>query len=330
MGLLEKIFGKKTAGTSKGNRTNKTKNHFITNSDQFDLGHIELAISGAVRIDGILAIAALDKIAKQKGLEFKYSVMHTSLLEEGALTVPVVCSIGNDRYSVYFIYQEEELLKYLDLVNHVSKTSYPNLIYFSSIPIHKGYESKPIIEPFQLADLRYDKNAKAIGQYAMWWSTDDDPQFHKSRTFEYLSKLTELLNGYETYMTGYVLRQTRILQDPKLQRMQLPERHATYIIDALEEKKVVLDISQEKGIRFLFSIDNTTTAYRERFLKGVLVDFAANIIPLRQHDLPRDEKTDPNSYDWFNFMCRVVREKEEAGELTGHQIGLIDFTTPMN
>lgn len=61
--------------------------------------------------------------------------MYTTLLEEGALTVPLVCSIGDEKYSLYFIYNEEELLKYKDLVKHINRTEYPNLTYFSSIPI---------------------------------------------------------------------------------------------------------------------------------------------------------------------------------------------------
>lgn len=330
MGLFDKIFGNKKNKTTSTPKEKKKQNYFITNSNDFGLGNIELGISGKVRVDGILAIAAMEKIAKARSKQFSFSVMHTSLLEEGALTVPVVCSIGDDKYSLYFIYQEVELLKYKDLVNHVSRTQYPNLIYFSSIPIYDGYEPKPIIEPFQLADLRYDKQSKVAGKFAMWWSTDKDQLFHESKTYEYLSKLNELMKGYETYMAGYVLRQTRILQEQELKRMKLPEQHATFIIDAPEEKKVILDISQEKGIRFLFPIDNTTKEYRERFIKGVMVDFAANIIPLKQHKLPVDDKLDPNSYDWFNFMSRVIKEKELSGELTGHQIGTIDFNSQMN
>lgn len=330
MGLFDKLFGKKKVEKVSSSKEKKQQNYFLTNSNDFGLGEIELGISGKVRVDGILAIAAMEKIAKERSKEFKFSVMHTTLLEEGALTVPVVCSIGEEKYSLYFIYQEEELLKYKDLINHVSRTPYPNLIHFSSIPIYKGYEPKPIIEPFQLADLRYDKQAKVAGKFAMWWSTKSDPFFHKSKTFEYLNKLNELMNGYETYMTGYVLRQTRILQEQELKRMKLPEQHVTYIIDAPEEKKIILDISQEKGIRFLFPINETTQEYRERFIKGAMVDFAANIIPLRQHNVPIDEKIEPNSFDWFNFMSRVVKEKEEKGELKEHQIGLIEFNTQMN
>ena len=328
MGLFDRLFGKKKTAQKATNTPPKEKqkqNFFLTNSNDFELGNIELGISGKVRVDGILAIAAMDKIAKERNQEFKFGVLHTSLLEEGALTVPVVCSIGEEKYSIYFIYQEEELLKYKDLVNHVGRTAYPNLIYFSSIPIYNGYQPKPIIEPFQLADLRVENGATIEGKFAMWWSTEKDPYFHQSKTFEYLNKLNEIIHGYESYMTGYVLRQTRIVQEVELKRMKLPVDHSTYIINAPEEKKILLDLSQEKGIRFLFPIEDTTQEYRERFLKGAMVDFAATAIPLRQNNYPTDEKTDPSSYDWFNFMSRVLKQKEEAGEMKGHQIGIVDF-----
>lgn len=332
MKFFNKLFGKKkiVKTTTTQKESKKAQNHFLTNSNDYGLGEIALGISGKVRVDGILAIAAMEKIAKERGEEFEFGVMHTTLLEEGALTVPVICTIGEDKYSLYFIYQEEDLLKYKDLVKHVARTPYPNLIYFSSIPIYDGYTPKPIIEPFQLADLRYDRNAKVAGKFAMWWSTEEEPHFHQSKTFEYLSKLNELMNGYETYAAGYVLRQTRILQEKELKRMRLPEQHATYVIDAPEQKKVLLDISQEKGIRFLFPLNDANQAYRERFIKGVTVDFAATVIPLKHHNVPTDEKLEPNSYDWFNFMSKVVKKKETEGELRGHQIGLIEFNTQMN
>lgn len=336
MGFFDKLFGRNKKHTSKREvpqketPQQKKQNYFLTNSSEHGLGEIELGITGKVRVDGIMAIAAMEKIAKERGEEFSFSAMHTSLLEEGALTVPIVCSIGSKKYSLYFIYKEEEFLKYKDLVNHVGRTPYPNLIYFSSMPIYDGYDPKPIIEPFQLADLRVDNGGKVAGQFAMWWSIEEDPHFHKSKTFEYLTQLNEFMKGYETYMTGYVLRQTRIVQEMELKRMRLPENHMTYVIDAPEEKKILLDISQEKGIRFLFPLDSTSKEYRERFLKGAMVDFIANIVPLKQANVPVDEEIDPNSYDWFTFMCRVVKQKEEEGELTKHQIGMIDFNAQMN
>lgn len=133
MGLFSKIFGNKKVEkkSTRSNSSSNKQNNFITNTSEFGLGEINLGISGKVRVDGILAFAELEKIAKSRNLPFEFKVMYTTLLEEGALTVPVVCSIGDEKYSLYFIYQEEELLKYKDLVKHISRTDYPNLIYFS-------------------------------------------------------------------------------------------------------------------------------------------------------------------------------------------------------
>ncbi len=341
MGLFDKLFGRKNSSSKEGgNKTvsgktnpeknpSKKQNNFITNSAEFGLGEIALGISGKIRVDGILAFAAMEKIAKEQNKPFDFKVMYTTLLEEGALTIPVVCSIGETKYSLYFIYKEEELLKYKDLVMHVGRTDYPNLIYFSSIPIYDGYIPKPIIEPFQLADLRFEQNAKIAGPFAMWWSTESDPTFHNSKTYEHLNKMYQILKGYETYIAGYVLRQTRIIQEVKLQRMKLPENPVTYVINAPEGKQVLLILSQEKGIRFLFPVNNTTQEYRERFLRGAMVDMAATAIPLRQQNAPIDEATDPNGFDWFNFMTRVIKEKEEAGERI-EQIGGMNLNSQMN
>ncbi|MDF1694787.1 MAG: hypothetical protein P1U56_03110 [Saprospiraceae bacterium] len=337
MGLFSKLFGKKknepirTKAQKPLAEAPKTKkqNLFLTNASEFGLGDIQLGISGKMRVDGILAFAEFDKIAKARGLPFEFNVMYTTLLEEGALTIPVVCSIGDEKYSLYFIYQEEDLLKYKDLVNHVHRTAYPNLIYFSSIPIYDGYKPKPIIEPFQLADLRVENDAKIAGEYAMWWKTEDDPVFHSSKTQTILSQMYDIFKGYETYLTGYVLRQTRIKKEVQLERVKLPNDNVTYILAAPEGKHVIMSLSLEKGIRFLFPIQTTSHLYRERFLKGALVDFMATVIPLKQHNAPTDEPTDPNSYDWFEFLSSVIKQKEEAGESIDH-IGVMQLNSDLN
>lgn len=333
MGLFEKIFGKKKNQPEKKENQEKKappkQNNFITNSAEFGLEEITLGISGKVRVDGILAIAAMEKIAKQRNEEFSFQVMYVTLMEEGALTLPVVCSIGDENYALYFIYQEEELLKYKDLVNHIDKTEYPNLIYFSSIPIYDGYTPKKIIEPFQLADLRVDTTGKFAGRFAMWWSTEDEPFLHKSKSYELWTKWYEVTKGYETYLAGYVLRQTRVIKEIELKRLRLPQEHSSYLIEAPEGKKVILSISQEKGIRFLFPVNGVNKTYIERFLRGALVDLLAHVVQLKHHNVPQDEIIDGNSFDWFNFMGRVITEKEQEGEKMS-AIGMVDFNSNLN
>lgn len=317
MNFFNKLFGKgaKKEPTRTSN-SSPQKNYFITNSAEAGFGDIKLAIAGKLRVDALLAIAALEDYAKKTDHKLSWQVMYTTLLEEGALTVPVVFDYAGQGYSLYFIYQEQDLLKYKDLEVQVKRTKYPNLIYFSSIPIFDGYKPQKIVEPFQLADLRFEKNAKVAGEYAMWWSTSVEPRFIGSKTFNTLSKIYEVFFEYESYLTGYLLRQIRFLQETKLQRMALPNEENSFVVQAPENKKVIIALSQEKGVRFLFPVKDTSVAYRERFLKGVLVDLLAMRIPLEQQGTQKDAKTDPNGTEWFRFMSRVLQKQEQEGEVS--------------
>lgn len=323
MGIFDFLKGKKTNKTNK-TQNNQKQNFFLTNVKEFGFDTFELGISGKIRVDGILAIAEFQKQAEKAKVDFSYSVMYISLLEEGALTVPVVIKFGDKSYTLYFIYNETDLLKYKDLQNHVNKTAYPNLIYFSAIPIYEGYEPKKIIEPFQLADLRYEKEPKITGKYAMWWSNNINDKFDNSETLNILKKLYEVYKGYETYMVGYLLRQTRIKEEVELSRMNLPESPKNFVVVGPEDKRIVIDLSQEKGIRFLFPITDTTKEYRERFLNGVLVDFLSTRWSLQQNNMEKDEAKEPNSYDWFNFMAKVTVDHEAQGEKID-LIGVMDL-----
>lgn len=335
MGIIGRILGYDTryqsvtsvdTSTAAKSWRQKKINSFITNCSEFSLGDISVSISGVLEIDATIAIWALEKVAGQRGVSFTHSVMYTSLLPEGALTVPFVCSIGEKKYSVYFIYTEEQLLKYNDLVKQVTDTAYPELIYFSVMPMNVGIDTRPIIEPFQLADLVVDKEWQAVGDFAMWWPTPEDPVFHQSATCEYLSNLYKLVNRYESYATGYVLRQTGIKSESELERILLPENYNTYVLDAPEAQKVLLDLSQESGIRFLFPIAHVTREYRERFLKGVFVDLASTIIPLRQQQTPADNQTMANGSDWFTRMAETVAHAEQNGDFIGpHHVGHIEI-----
>lgn len=324
MGLFDFFKKGKKEDKAEVKSNNRKQNSFITNITDFGFEDFELGIAGKVRVDGILAIAEMQKRAKRMNVEFSYAVLYVSLLEEGALTVPIVINFGDKAYTLYFIYNEEDLLKYKDLQKHVGKTAYPNLIYFSSIPIYEGYEPKEIIEPFQLADMRFEKKPKLKGTYAMWWSDHGVEKYGNSETYNLLSRLYEVYKGYETYLLGYLLRQTRITEELELQRMILPETTEKFAVIGPENKLIVLSVSQEKGIRFLFPITSTSKEYRERFLKGVLVDFLSTRLYLEENDLEKDEAKEINSYDWFTFMSKITVDKENKGEKI-EVIGGIEF-----
>lgn len=328
MNFFKRLFGRKNV--VKSDKTSPpAANTFAHNLADFGFQEIQLSNSGKLRIDAIMAIAEFEKWSKARQLSFSYEVMYTSLLEEGALTVPLVIQIGEERFSVYFIYTSEEAKKYRDLTQQVHRTAYPKLIYFSALDLQQQQGSTKIIEPFQLADLRYDKGSQISGEYAMWWADTTEDQFSQSETRKILGELYELYRGYETYLTGYLLRQVKIVAADQLHRTALPIDQKSFILQGPEQKKVVLLLSQEKGIRFLFPLLNTSRTYRERFLRGVMIDLLATRLPLQQQDFPQDKPTDPNGYDWFQLMSRSIQQEEMAGKST-QSIGGMTFNVQAN
>ena len=163
-----------------------------------------------------------------------------------------------------------------------------------------------------MADLRYERNAKISGQYGIWWKTKDEPKFSESKTHDLLSKLNEITKGYESYLIGYVLRQTRIVKEVQLKRIKFGDKVANYVLHAPESKKIVMSISRGKGIKFLFPINQVRKEYVERFLKGITVDFWAIRMSLQQQRLPIDEES--ISYEWYNNLSREIMEREKNME----------------
>jgi len=328
MGIFDRLFGKKKE-VPKRKPATPSKTYFKTNSTDHNLGQIDLTVMGKLRVDGLLAIAEMEKIAKRKGLNFAFHVMYTTLFEEGVLTVPVVCTIGEINYSLYFIYQKEDLAKYKDLVSQIERTLYPNLIYFSTIPIEDNVEAQSALSTFQMANLRVFTDAPVAGQFSMWWQSENDKYFHKSKTFRLLQRIYKLCQGYETYLMGYILLQIGVTNEAKLQRMRLPKENVSYILNAPEHNRIILNLSQEKGIRFLFPIERTSAKYRDLFLQGVVSDFEMVIRSLKEQNVPSDEKQEPNGYEWFSFMSNVVKQKEEQGEPID-QIGTLNLNSKLN
>lgn len=326
MKIFDRIFkNSKSKNTDKPSVPTKP-NYFFTNSQDYNLGKIQLSCSGKLRIDAILAIAELEKIANNRNVRFEHEVMFVSLLEKGALTVPLVVEIGDEKYSIFFIYNKEDLSKYKNLIYDIKHTSYSKLIYFSVLDVNQNIEAIDIVEPFQLADLRVIRDIQLSGEYAMWWNTSDDSDFVNSESCKLLSDIYAVMKEYEKCFTGYILRQISAIDEVQLQRIQLPQENSQLILVAPEGKKVVLDMSQEKGIRFMFPKLNTSSIYRERFLRGVLGDLLATRITFEQANIEKDIPNELNGYDWFNHLVksfdRIEHSLLKEGDVT---IGITKF-----
>ncbi|MDF1548854.1 MAG: hypothetical protein P1P88_13605 [Bacteroidales bacterium] len=287
--------------------------HFQTNADKFGFTDIQIHNSNTLRIDAVLAIAKFQDFCKANKIDFDYSVLYISLLEEGALEVPLVFKSKNTGYSVFFIYNAEDARKYNDAAVKILKTAYPNAIYFSCIDLAKISDKAQSTRTLQLADLRFEKEAKLSGEYAMWWADDEETTFWNSETKGILATIYEIHEDYESIYTGYLLHQIGL--STEFGRALLPEDEKALVLHAPENKNILLVLSQEKGIRFLFPVKSTTRLYREQFLSALRVDFLSLRLSLQQQEIPKDEKLHQKSIDWFKFMAKTTEENEKKGQI---------------
>ncbi len=295
------------------NQNGYSSDIFSTNAEIYGFKNIQVSNSKQLRVDAILAISKLQEFCDTNGFSFDFSVMYISLLEEGALQVPIVFTSENIGYSVFFIYDEEDAKKYNDALLKIKYTAYPNAIYFTSFDITGVFGKIQSTRTLRLSDLRIDKEASLNDEYAMWWSGEDETTFTKSDTKEILESIYEIQEDYESVYTGYLMQQIGILEE--FGRALLPVEEKALVVHAPEDKNILLILSQEKGIRFLFPIKSTSRFYREQFLSAIRIDFLTLRLTLQEKQIPKDEANNFSGTDWFTQMIKITAENEEKGTL---------------
>lgn len=329
MSFLKRLFGGKpketpmrVAKSSKAAQEKKADNPaFHTNAPGQGF-EVEIKNSGLLRIDAILAIAYFGDVCKERGLEFSYEVMYTTLLEEGALTVPMVFKAGDKGYSVFFIYEESEAGFYADALEKIKGTAYPNAIYYSVVPNPETATPTLSTTSFQTKDLRELKEPQLKGNYSMWWATATEKQFGDSATREALSRIYKAVHRYESVYCGYLLLQLGI--EKEMSRVSLPDDHRVLAVHGPESITVLIDFSQEKGIRFMFPVADCRPGYRALFLEAVAAEFEGLRHGLESKAVEKDPEQDINGHDWYSFMSSSVAKQEADGESVD-LIGLIQY-----
>ena len=285
---------------------------FNTNAGNFGFNNIQVENTNKLRVDAVMAISKLQEFCEASHLSFDYSVLYISLIEEGALQVPIVFTSENTGYSVFFVYNEEDAKKYNDALIKIKYTAFPNAIYFSVFDMKGVFNKVQSTRTLRLSDLRIDKDAKLKDEYAMWWSVEDETSFSNSETKEILESIYEIQKDYESVYTGYLLQQVGITEE--FGRALLPAQEKALVVNAPENKNVLLILSQEKGIRFLFPVKSTSRFYREQFLSAIRIDFLTLRLTLQEQQIPKDEPSSLNGANWFMLMAKTTAENESVGK----------------
>jgi hypothetical protein len=231
---------------------------------------------------------------------FTFQKDYISLLSEGALHVPLVVEAGGRAFSVFFIYSIEDAKKYLDAREKISGTLYNLPVFFSQVDFSTLDQKILSTRTLKPSDLKYSKDIVVIGEYAMWWADEEENNFQESDTYQLILNLFQVFRHYETAFLGYLLYHIGLTGE--IGRAELPLQDKALSVIGPESKKILIVLSKEKGIRFLFPVQNTKRFYREQFLHALWVDFLAFRLSLQQQGVEKDEDKDYNPLDWFTNL----------------------------
>jgi len=244
------------------------------------------------------------------------SVSREYMFPWGFLNVPVEIEEAGKRYPIFLYPQAnpEVASKYLGAAEILPRKGVEAPIYYAPSPLPEASPSNPL-RPFSPGILT-KSSSPASGQYAMWWSTEKDPAFGKSKTIDILGGIFTTLDGINSYVFGLLARTLGLVED-RPGRIGLPDREASIPIKGPEYQDMFISASREKGIRFHFSTRASSPEYRDVFLALFLAFAKTARAEIEQKRLPQDPP-DPDYENgplgWWRFAAQVARSKEqEAG-----------------
>ncbi len=157
--------------------------------------------------------------------------------------------------------------------------------------------------------IRVDtKSSIGDDEFATWWLTEDKVSFEKSQTYQSIDLMYESCRGYEAYIYPDLLSHLGIFKGTPPSRLDMPEEDTTYLLKGPKRGKIMLTISKEKGIRFLFPLKTTSPEYRDTILQFIAREMITAVFIFENHMAIYKEK-DSESYEWFKTVKASMKQK---------------------
>ncbi|QXP54120.1 hypothetical protein [Cellulophaga sp. HaHa_2_1] len=301
------------------------------NLSDFGLPDIEHKLLGRLftQSTGIPATDVFDRLAietKLKEAMNTHFISYTShgsyskLYEEGTFYTSIRFEAKGKKYSLFLLYDENDARKFNAAKKFIKNGTHPNALFISPYDYSYVNSSLSCLEPFQL------ENLSLVGQkdfqgllsqeettFAMWFPSEAEKTFYNSPIKLQLDAIYALINDYENYVYGYLLLKLKIPDIHKFHRPDLPEVPQTFLILAIENTSLLITVCKEKGIRFHFNKQTTSTAYVAHFLKHMHSDFVAFIAELQT--VLFLEKTIGNGLHWYQNTASEFITEEKNGNL---------------
>jgi hypothetical protein len=243
-------------------------------------------------------------------------IFGSRLQDDGVLEVPIQISDQGQKYCI-FLYASNapESAAAFAAARRLAQAEGARAVYYAPAPLSPASPGQAC-QPFRTRYMAgYGKPAPA-GQYAMWWATEGDKDFLKSKTFELIDGFYKAADGMETFILGDVLQ---ALGHGKGERTGLPETGIQVPMYGPEERLMMFGASS-KGLRFFFPIDSTPARYRDLFWKNV-TDWARRF----KADAQRiGAELDPDTHrhglkHWNTIvnMTKQMNDSEKPTEMVG-------------
>lgn len=304
MGLFSNFFKKKSAPPKKVEK-NPPKQVEKPKAKKIALQYLpddiimeDYELSGAFRIDIIMVLAkATGDNSAYKDQKLLYQV----IVEDGVIVIPLVLFKGGNKYGFFVFYTENEAANYLKYRKLLTEEAdFEEVYYLSNFDPMKYEVTDGKLEVgtsfhalFRTGDDATEETYE--GEYAMWWSSDDDPHLGSSPTKDHYRTIYDNLFGYESFFVGMLVHSLK--NNEEISRISLPEETKTLSVIGPEDKKMLIELSAEKGIQFLFPTQNTSTKYRHNVLKLIAKSIKFLNAGMQERNVPQERyETHPKAY----------------------------------
>lgn len=236
------------------------------------------------------------------------------LFSKGIFSLNGIAVDNYERYGVVLFDSPTTMAYFEELRAYFIEEGFKDLIYFAVYnPLEVSDNGKKLVfEDFNKACFKFNAEAqftagRKYDRYALWWAANPDDDFLKSSVKADMGISIDILDFHESYALGILSYAFGLKEDNS--RTRLPDEDLVNM-EGPEGVQIVLSLSQQKGIIFLFPALPQFARYRDNFIK-TYVNFCYGIrAQILEHDMPKDEFGQSSVMEWYNHLLAEVEANQ--------------------
>jgi hypothetical protein len=285
---------------------------------------VELAPANRTAVQLLLLAGALDDGLKAQNMKIA-AFLRRYVYEDGILEVPLIVEDG-DTTTCVFTYLDGDATAAAHFSGAraiLKEREQVNVVFYAFQPI-TPVAPAVVLQPVDTPHFSKMPTPPADAQYALWWSTPEDPTFSTSDDRVQLDRWFAAINGYGYLVFSSFARLFELVaaaEDGGPSIVRMPEQPYLLEVVGPTEAPMMLHASAPKG--FFLAFDQAKVPARtRRILLRLLADFATSFRALAENQ--RNVAVDQGELGlsiWTSIRDEAIA-KEAAGEteLTLHSI----------